>query len=206
MKEQKRRQGRPHISKTFWHGLTAIMLLAYLVAALVISSEASAERRCAGMRIAVNDTTEMKFVTAPELARELGEIPSRAKGMRILDIDTDSIERILSRVDKIESARAVKLSDGYVLVSVDPMRPVARVFDGGKSYYINKEGKRISADARYHIDVPGTHHRHPAGRARTPAAYRLHHRRFAMELSHFDDQGRLADRRDARADHPRTDH
>ena len=66
MKEQKRRQGRPHISKTFWHGLTAIMLLAYLVAALVISSEASAERRCAGMRIAVNDTTEMKFVTAPE--------------------------------------------------------------------------------------------------------------------------------------------
>lgn len=154
MKEQKRRQGRPHISKTFWHGLTAIMLLAYLVAALVISSEASAERRCAGMRIAVNDTTEMKFVTAPELARELGEIPSRAKGMRILDIDTDSIERILSRVDKIESARAVKLSDGYVLVSVDPMRPVARVFDGGKSYYINKEGKRISADARYHIDVP----------------------------------------------------
>lgn len=34
------------------------------------------------------------------------------------------------------------------------MRPVARVFDGNRSYYINKDGKRISANARYHVDVP----------------------------------------------------
>lgn len=154
MNERPRRPGRTRISRTFWHCLTAIVLLAYLVTALSLSSEAGSERRCAGLRIAVNDTTSMKFVTAGELARELGTIPSRAKGMRLLDIDTDSIERILSRIDKIESAQAVRLSDGYVLVNVDPMRPVARVFDGDKSYYINREGKRISADARYHIDVP----------------------------------------------------
>ena len=34
------------------------------------------------------------------------------------------------------------------------MQPVARIFDGKDSYYINKDGKRISADARYHLDVP----------------------------------------------------
>lgn len=154
MTERSGRQGRRRISRTFWHCLTAIVLLAYLVTALCLSSEAESERRCTGLRIAVNDTTSMKFVTAGELARELGNIPSTAKGMRLLDIDTDSIERILSRIDKIESVQAVRLSDGYVLVTVDPMRPVARVFDGDKSYYINREGKRISADARYHIDVP----------------------------------------------------
>ncbi|MDE5720666.1 MAG: hypothetical protein K2I34_07915 [Paramuribaculum sp.] len=154
MTERSGRQGRRRISRTFWHCLTAIVLLAYLVTALCLSSEAESERRCTGLRIAVNDTTSMKFVTAGELARELGNIPSTAKGMRLLDIDTDSIERILSRIDKIESVQAVRLNDGYVLVTVDPMRPVARVFDGDKSYYINREGKRISADARYHIDVP----------------------------------------------------
>ena len=118
----------------------------------------------------------MKFVTVGELARELGIIPSRAKGMRLLDIDTDSTERILSRIDKIESAQAVRLSDGFVLVNVDPMRPVARVFDGDKSYYINREGKRISADARYHIDVPVIQGRiaDTQSMARPAASHRLH--------------------------------
>lgn len=47
------------------------------------------------------------------------------------------------------------LTDGRILIKVDPMEPVARVFehDGG-SYYINREGKRIGANARYHMDVP----------------------------------------------------
>ena len=36
------------------------------------------------------------------------------------------------------------------------MVPVARVFEsrGHRSYYINAEGKRIGAEARFHIDVP----------------------------------------------------
>jgi hypothetical protein len=34
------------------------------------------------------------------------------------------------------------------------MLPVARVFEGNRSYYLNKDGKRISATARYHTDVP----------------------------------------------------
>lgn len=184
------------------------MLLAYLVTALSLSSEAWSERRCAGLRIAVNDTTSMKFVTAGELARELGIIPSRAKGMRLLDIDTDSIERILSRIDKIESAQAVRLSDGFVLVNVDPMRPVARVFDGDKSYYINREGKRISADARYHIDVPVIQGRiaDTQSMAATCCLSSTTYQPTRYGTPGVDDQDRLPYRRDARANHTRPDH
>ena len=48
----------------------------------------------------------------------------------------------------------MKLADGRVLVTVIPLLPVARVFDGSDSYYVNREGKRIRANARYFSDVP----------------------------------------------------
>ncbi|MDE5744682.1 MAG: cell division protein FtsQ/DivIB [Paramuribaculum sp.] len=140
--------------RTIIRAVVAVALAIYLVLALNVTAGVSAERKCTGIRIAVNDTASLKFVTATELARELGTLPADARGMRILDIDTDSIERFLGAIDKIEKVNAIRLTDGAVLVTVDPLHPVARVFDGDKSYYINRTGKRISANARYHIDVP----------------------------------------------------
>ena len=140
--------------RTIIRAVVAVALAVYLVLALNITAGVSAERKCTGLRIAVNDTASLKFVTATELARELGTLPADARGMKILDIDTDSIERFLESIDKIENVNAIRLTDGAVLVTVNPLHPVARVFDGDKSYYINRNGKRISASARYHIDVP----------------------------------------------------
>lgn len=134
--------------------VVAICLAVYLVFALCITNSTSADSVCTGLKIAVNDTASLKFVTAAELSRELGSLPAQAKGMLLKEIDTDSIERLLNSIDKIENANAVRLTDRSVLITVDPLHPVARVFDSKGSYYINRSGKRISADARYHIDVP----------------------------------------------------
>lgn len=60
--------------------------------------------------------------------------------------------------DKIERANVSVLNDGSLAIDVVPMVPVARVFESSRnrhrSYYINAEGKRIGAEARFHIDVP----------------------------------------------------
>lgn len=48
----------------------------------------------------------------------------------------------------------VRLTDGTIRIKATPIIPVARIFDAGESYYINRAGKRVSADARYHKDVP----------------------------------------------------
>ena len=154
MTQQKRHKNRKNRRRTAIQALVAVCLAMYLVVALSVTNGASADIRCTGLKIAVNDTASLKFVTAAELSRELGTLPANARGMRIMDIDTDSIERLLNSIDKIENANAVRLTDGSVLITVDPLHPVARVFDSHGSYYINRSGKRISADARYHIDVP----------------------------------------------------
>lgn len=148
--KRNRRKRRTAISQA----AVAICLLIYMVVALSYSSSRSHERECEGLRIAVNDTASLRFVTAAELGRELGSLPAESKGMLLSDIPTDSIEQILSAIDKIEDVEVVRLTDGTVHVTVNPMRPVVRVFDKNGSYYVNRVGKRISADARYHVDVP----------------------------------------------------
>lgn len=134
--------------------IVSLALVLYLVVALSFTSYLSDNEPCRGLAVVVNDSTSCKFVTVAELSRELGDLPKDVKGRPLSQIDTDSIERFLDAIDKIEHVKVVRLTDGRILIEVDPMQPVARVFDGKKSYYINRQGKRISADARYHMNVP----------------------------------------------------
>lgn len=134
--------------------ISTLLLVAYLVAIFFWVGEAFNGNKCTGMDIYIADTATNHFVTIPEISREIDSLPSRCQGMLLREINTDSIEQKLNSIDKIESASCVILNNGKVIISVNPMRPVARVFDRDISYYINREGKRISADARYFLDVP----------------------------------------------------
>lgn len=139
--------------KWLYAGAT-ILVVAYLAVAGVWADRTTSERLCRGVYIQVIDSAEQKFVTVAELRNELGRLPMTARLSHVESINTDSLERELRVIDKIESVKVKRLTDGTIHIIVEPMRPVARVFDGEKSYYINKDGKRISAEARYHIDVP----------------------------------------------------
>lgn len=153
-----KKQRRRHLKRkvlVWGRNLASICLVAYLVVAISLADRAHAEQaRCTGLRVTVLDDARSGFVTANEIARELGSLPRRAKGMLLSDIDSEEILRRLNNIDKIESASVVKTSDGLLSIAVYPLTPVIRVFDHDKSYYVNRAGKRIKATARYHMDVP----------------------------------------------------
>ena len=134
--------------------IVSIVLIAYIIMAVVWSRMQASAAMCSGVEIVVNDSLRSRFVTGKEIAREIGDLPRYADSTLLSDINIDSIERILSTIDKIEDVNCVLTTSGKIRISVNPLQPVARVFDGDKSYYINKNGKRISATARYHSDVP----------------------------------------------------
>lgn len=134
--------------------IISFLLLAYVVVAVSWSHSRADEMMCRGIHIEVDDSHGSHFVIAREVARELGPMAKNPSKRRLSSIDIDSMERLLNGIDNIESAVCTKLTDGTVNIEVTPMQPVARVFEGNGSYYINKGGKRISATARYHTDVP----------------------------------------------------
>lgn len=140
-------------------GLGLLLLFGYIGVAAAYTAVHDGEQPCTGIQIEVNDSAKRLFVTAAQVAAELGDLPARVKTMPIRDVDTDSMERLLTAIDKIEDATAVCLTDGRVYITVQPLEPVARVFpvDGSPSYYINRAGKTMTADPQYHMDVPVIH-------------------------------------------------
>lgn len=144
------------IKKSTWiYASLTLLVAAYIVAATVYGRRAMSERLCKGVLITVHDTAQMKFVTPLELAAELGRVREKALVTPVEEFNLDSLERMLRSFDKIEKVTVNMLTNDKLHIDVWPMQPVARIFDPfGASYYINREGKRIVADARYFLDVP----------------------------------------------------
>ncbi len=131
------------------------MLMTYLVIALTVTASEPDDALCKGMTVEVlADAGEQGFVTPEELGRELEGLPGRAAGMTLSNINTDDMRRRLLSLDKIEDASVVRYTDGSIRIKATPIVPVARIFDADGSYYINRDGKRVKASARYHKNVP----------------------------------------------------
>ena len=147
------------IPRTLTKWLLLIALLAYAAFMAAWAAVQVHARPCAGLRVEVvaPGPGVPAFLTPKAVERELGDLPSRAKGIPLSSIDTEALEKRLRRVNNFESAECVITSDGYLLVRVVPIVPEARVFTPAGTYYINKEGKRLDAHAEYFVNLPVIH-------------------------------------------------
>lgn len=142
------------MKRTLWLALAALAVAAYLVFALIWTKSQASHALCRGIDIEITDTIGHGFVTSAEIARELDAWQRIATSSLLDSIDIDSMERLLNSIDKIEDVSVTRTTDSRIHLTVNPMHPVARIWDHGRSYYINREGKTITANARYHTDVP----------------------------------------------------
>ena len=135
--------------------LLAVVLAVYLGMALLITNDMAAREMCAGMDVVVEQTAASRnFVTPAEIRRLLHEWKYDRLDKPASAINLQRIEDRLNGIDNIEHATVERLANSRIRVSVTPMKPVARVFDSRGSYYINRTGKRLTANARFRLDVP----------------------------------------------------
>lgn len=133
----------------------SIILAAYLAVALTVTAGEGDDGMCSGVKIEVEPTEGANgFVTCGEIAAELDSFPVRATQVPLASVNTQAMRRRLLALDKLEDASVVRYTDGSIRVWVKPIVPVARVFDGPESYYINRSGKRVKAGARFRKNVP----------------------------------------------------
>ena len=134
--------------------ILTVLLLAYLCFALTATAEMARDDTFKSCRINVIDSLNTGFVSQLEVSQECDDIMQWIDTRKRSEVNIGQIERTLKECDKIETANVCILNNSSLAIDVVPMTPVARVFDMGESYYINADGKRISADLRYHADVP----------------------------------------------------
>lgn len=131
-----------------------VVLVVYLALSLGATASMARADHYSGCLINVADSLGSGFVTQAEISKELDGITGWISTRSRDSIDIGMLERRLDECDKIERVNVYALNNGALCIDVVPMVPVARVFDINTSYYINAGGKKISADPRYHVDVP----------------------------------------------------
>lgn len=114
---------------------------------------------CQYVDVVIVNADSSTFVTRDGMLSELEKENIVVIGKEMSEINTGKIEEILQRSDYLETVECYKAQSpggksGKLVIKVKQLVPVMRVFDGARSYYVNRNGKRMEAISRYHADVP----------------------------------------------------
>lgn len=134
-----------------------ILLWSLLIAGIFWARNKAKDVICREIKVEVVNDDDLPFVTPKAIKEELAKNHITVINKPLWQINSDKIEAILSRSPYIEQAQCIIMPEGVLMVKVSQIVPVVRVFDGETSYYLNKDGKRMKANAIYHADVPIIH-------------------------------------------------
>lgn len=138
-------------SSMIYFVLTVVMTV-YLVISLSVANSMAEAAPCKGIVYEV--LSKSTFVNAEAVDRDLGGLQKKSRNMSMNDISLKDIEERLSKLSVIENVNCYRLNNDQIKIDIEPMTPLARVFESDRSYYINREGKELTANAIYKIDVP----------------------------------------------------
>lgn len=146
---------RKGLANTIGKWLILIALISYTAVMAVWAMQCDSQARCTGIEVGITARSFMgDTITQRGVIAELARFDKNIIGKRLSSINTRSIEKFLTAFSNFEDVQCIVTSGGKLRITVVPVIPEIRVFDGSDSYYINKDGKRIDANARFFCNVP----------------------------------------------------
>lgn len=140
--------------KTVVGWIILVLLVAYVVFTAVWSHAEAAKNACKGIDIKIVEGYATDSVTRTGIMAEINNYPEKIVGMQIPTINTRKLEQYLNSFPQFEDVSCSFTTSGKLNVKVTPMVPELRVFEDSVSYYINKDGKRMTSKASFYVDVP----------------------------------------------------
>lgn len=131
-----------------------VVLTALLAWGVIWAHGQARDQVCRKVDIEVVNASSKPFVTPRGIIEDLKHAHIALEGKPMWQINSDRVERLLDTSPYLESADCIKGQDGHFIIRVRQLVPVMRVMDGDKSYYVNREGKRMEANGNYYCDVP----------------------------------------------------
>lgn len=135
-----------------WFILTA--LLCYVGFITAWARTRADARTCTSIDVEILHNSSPDSLTLRGVMQEISKYPRPIVGQPASKLRVADIERYLGRLSNFESIQCALSPTGRLIIKVTPVVPVLRVFDGADSYYVNKDGKRVAANAEFFVDVP----------------------------------------------------
>lgn len=142
------------MGKTILKWLILTSLFAYVTWMTIWAHGEARRNGCRGIEVTIADVATADTITRNGVLDELSRYPRKIIGVPIETINTLDVEKYLGKFSNFEEVNCNLLTDGKLEITVTPMIPALRIFEDGKSYYINKDGKRIESKANFYVDVP----------------------------------------------------
>lgn len=141
--------------KIVFKTVLCLVLVGYVAFAFAFVHEENARRKCQGIDLRIVGNTLPDSVMQQGVNSQLSKYRHKLKGERLDKINLEKLENYLSNFSNFESVECSFNPDSRLRITIAPIKPEVRVFsDKGRSFYINRFGKRIDADAEFFVDVP----------------------------------------------------
>jgi len=125
-----------------------------MIVGILWARDKSRDELCTEVAVEVINDDSTHFVTPMGVIEELERKHIIVKGKPVWQVNVEDIESKLSQSQYIESVECMFENGGRLKIKVAQIVPVMRVFDGDQSYYVNKDGKRMTAVSTFFADVP----------------------------------------------------
>jgi len=142
------------IKRKILYLLGIALMLAIIIVAGLWSNYQAGEAVCENVEVNIENSDSSVFVTRENIMQELSRLDIAPIGKKFSQINTKQIEQALNQSEYLENVECVIADNRTLQIRATQLIPVMRVFDGQYSYYVNRKGKRMSATAQYHTDVP----------------------------------------------------
>jgi len=140
--------------KKLIRNIILIVLTTLLASGILWARHKAATQLCNNVDVQIVNADSTHYVTPQGVLNELHKLGINLEGKRMNEINASHIEEALGNSAYLEDVDCVKSQNGNIIIRARQLVPVLRVFDGNESYYVNKAGKRMTANSSYHADVP----------------------------------------------------
>ena len=141
-----------------WHKILFSVLITLLVGGLAVVLAfvvpSNDTKKCENIHLSVTDYDDFKFISDNDVSFQLQNSGVYPVGKLHSDIDLTEMEHSLMKLNMVKSVKCYFANNGDVNVSVTQRVPVFRVMEGGRSYYIDNERKRMSTSIKFSAYVP----------------------------------------------------
>lgn len=135
--------------------IVLITLTALLVWGISWARGKASQTVCTQIDVEIINNDSSSFVTPEGVKAEMARLGLKAVGLPIDKINTQNMESKLRMSEYFENVECFVASNGHLVIRVEQIVPVLRVFESDStSYYLNHNGKHLAAGANFFADVP----------------------------------------------------
>jgi len=136
-----------------WNNVRLVLMFGLVIFLFSFTSKRNSKRKLTKTEVVFVGDNSL-FLKSEAVNKLLIENNQNSSTIRKDRLDLNKLERVLNTHEMIEKADVFVSIDGVLKVVVEQKTPIARVFDGEGSFYIDSEGNTMPLSANFTARVP----------------------------------------------------